>query len=149
MSSIPLSSLLENLGSGVALLEMGNHPRVIYVSSSFCRLIGADHKTYPLPKPLSELIHPDDLVSLEETLRNGLARGEMVEHTHRISPAEGTGRWAWWHIRAVRIEYDSPDPVLLVTGMDISRFKETEQLQETQIRRLQAALDQTSKRLWR
>lgn len=148
VSSIPLSSLLENLGSGVALLEMGNHPRVIYVSSSFCRLIGADHKTYPLPKPLSELIHPDDLVSLEETLRNGLARGEMVEHTHRISPAEGTGRWAWWHIRAVRIEYDSPDPVLLVTGMDISRFKETEQLQETQIRRLQAALDQTSKRLW-
>ena len=81
MSSIPLSSLLENLGSGVALLEMGNHPRVIYVSSSFCRLIGADHKTYPLPKPLSELIHPDDLVSLEETLRNGLARGE------------------WWSIR--------------------------------------------------
>lgn len=147
VNSILLGGLLENMGSGVALLEMGDTPQVIYVSPSFCRLIGADHKTYPLPQPLSELIHPDDLVSLLETLEAGLAQGTMVEHSHRVSADQGA-RWAWWQIRAMRIEYDAPHPVLLITGVDISPFKEAEQRQAEENRRLQAALDQTAKRLW-
>ena len=147
VNSILLSGLLENLGSGVALLEMGDVPQVIYVSPSFCRLIGVDSKSYPLPQPLTELIHPDDLVSLLETVRDGLARGVMVEHTHRVR-ADNGARWAWWQIRAMRIEYDAPHSVLLITGVDISQFKETEQRQAEENRRLQTALDQTSKRIW-
>ena len=58
-SVITLSALLENMESGVALLEMGEVPRIVYVSPSFCRLIGADSKGFPLPKPLSDLVHPD------------------------------------------------------------------------------------------
>ena len=147
VNTIPLSGLLENMDSGVALLEMGGAPRVIYVSPSFCRILGADPQTFPLPKPLAELIHPDDLVSLEETLREGLRREETVEHTHRVARG-GRGQWAWWHIRATQVEYDAPDPVLLITTTDISQFKAVEEHQEEQIQRLQAAFDQTSKQLW-
>ena len=147
VNSIPLAGLLEELDSGVALLEMGQAPQVIYVSPSYCRLMGADVRTFPLPSPLSGLIHPDDLAGLERVLREGLERGEAVENTHRTALDSSLG-WHWWHIRAVRVEYDNPNPVMLVTAMDVSRFKETEGRQREQIRRLRCALDQTAKRVW-
>ncbi len=147
VNAILLSELLENMGSGVALLEMGEAPQVIYVSPSFCSLIGADVQAFPLPKLLGELIHPDDLLPLVEILRAGLSSGGTVEHSHRVAAGRGC-QWLWWHVKAMRIEYDAPNPVMLITAMDISQFKETQQRQEDQIRRLQAALNQTSKRLW-
>ena len=147
VNSIPLSGLLEQMDSGVALLEMGEDPKVIYVSPSYCRILGADIQTFPLPKPLSGLIHPDDLVGLERTLREGLRREAAVEHTHRVRAAGGR-KWLWWHIRAKQVEYDNPHPVMLITAMDVSRFKETEQRQGRKIQQLQAAFDQTSKRMW-
>ena len=147
VNTIPLSGLLKEMDSGVALLEMGEYPRVIYVSPSFCRLIGADAKTYPLPQPLSGLIHPDDRVELEQALREGLRQGKAVEHAHRVSAGDGE-RWFWWHIRAVQIDYDNPYPVMLVTTTDISRFKESEQRLEEINQRLQVAFNQTTQRLW-
>lgn len=147
VNSILLSELLENMGSGVALLEMGEAPQVVYVSPSFCGLIGAERETYPLPQLLEELIHPDDLLPLLETLREGLSSGKTVEHSHRVFSRGGAG-WLWWHIQAMRIEYDAPNPVMLITAMDITQFMETQRRQEDQIRGLQAALAQTSKQLW-
>ena len=137
VNSIPLSGLLEQMDSGVALLEMGEDPKVIYVSPSYCRILGADIQTFPLPKPLSGLIHPDDLVGLERTLREGLRREAAVEHTHRVRAAGGR-KWLWWHIRAKQVEYDNPHPVMLITAMDVSWFKETEQRQGRKIQQLQA-----------
>ena len=147
VNTIPFSGLLEQMGSGVALLEMGPVPQVIYVSPSYCRIIGADVRTFPLPQALSQLIHPDDLVGLERALREGLLQGAAAEHTHRIS-GDGGRTWHWWHIRATQVEYNNPNPVMLITAMDVSQFKQTQLDQEEQIRKLQTALDQTAKRLW-
>ena len=147
VNSILLSVLLENLFSGVALVEMGEAPSLIYVSPSFCRIIGTDPASYPLPQPLRDLIHPDDVGSLLAALRKSLRDGAPVEHSHRVCTVDRS-KWMWWNIRAVQIEYDFSAPVLLVTAMDVSQFKETERRQEEQIRRLRAALDQTSRRLW-
>ena len=147
VNTITLSGLLENMESGVALLEMGEIPQVIYVSPSFCRIIGSDPESFPLPKPLSELIHPDDQVSLLRTLREGLQSGATVEHTHRVCAGDGKN-WLWWQVRAAQIEYDGASPVMLITTVDVSRFKEAQRRQEEQIRRLQTAFDQTSKQLW-
>ena len=147
VNTISLSWLLEQMDSGVALLELGTSPQLIYVSPSFCRIVGMDIKDLPLPLPLTQLIHPDDLVSLEQALRAGLQSEEAAEHTHRIT-VDGGRTWHWWHVRANRTEYDGPNPVMLVTAIDVSRFKEEELRQSEQIRRLQAALDQTSKQLW-
>lgn len=147
VNTITLSALLENMGSGVVLLEMCEAPRVIYVSPSFCRIIGSAPEAFPLPKPLNELIHPDDYNSLLEALDKGIRQNAVVEHTHRVCAGGGQG-WLWWHIRAAQIEYDDKVPVMLVTTTDVSQFKETQQRQEEQIRRLQTAFDQTSKRIW-
>ncbi len=147
VNTIPLSGLLKDMGSGVALLEMGRAPQVLYVSPSFCRIIGIDPHSFHLPVPLSTLIHPDDLPSLEQALREGLQQGRPVEHTHRVISGDGE-HWLWWHIRAVGIDYDGPDPVMMVTTTDISRFKESEQRLEEINQRLQTAFDQTTQRVW-
>ena len=75
VSTITLSSLLEKMEGGVALLEMGERPQVIYVSPSLCRIVGANPDTCPMPRPLAELLHPDDLNPLLNALRDGLRRG--------------------------------------------------------------------------
>lgn len=144
---IQFSELLENMGSGVALLEMSENPKVIYVSPSFCRIIGEEPDTFTLPKPLTELIHPDDIEGLKEILKSGIPAGEIIEHTHRVSVKNGT-EWFWWHVWAVQIDYDSKYPVMLITTVDISRFKEKEELQTEKITLLQSALEQTTKRIW-
>lgn len=92
------------------------------------------------------MIHPDDLVDLERTLRRGIRQGSSVEHTHRVS-ADGEN-WFWWHIRATRIEYSNPYPVLLVTTTDVSRFKESEKRLQQLNQRLQSALEQTAQGMW-
>ena len=144
---ITLGALLKNMESGVALLEMGEAPRIIYVSPSFCRMIGVEQETYPLPKLLEELIHPQDLKGVLSVLRGGVGTAQIVESTHRVRAGAGRG-WFWWQVRAVQIEYDSPSPVMMVTTTDVSKFKETQQDQEEHIRRLQTAFDLTSRRLW-
>ena len=146
VNTIPLGGLLEYMDSGVALLEMGSPYRLIYVSPSFCRLIGADAHTYALPHPLCDMVHPDDLADLEQALQTGLSQNSCVDHTHRVS-ADGKV-WRWWHIRAVQIEYSNPHPVMLVTATDVSRFKENEsQLREVN-ERLQSAFEQTTQSMW-
>lgn len=147
VSAIPLSGLLKELDSGVALLEMGSVPQVTYVSPSFCRMIGAEPRSYHLPVPLSALIHPDDLPSLEQAIREGLQAGQAVEHTHRVISGDSE-RWLWWHIRAAVIDHDGPAPVMMVTTTDISRFKESEQRLAEINQRLQTAFDQTTQRVW-
>ena len=146
VNTIPLMGLLEEMDSGVALLEMGEPMRIIYASPSFCRILGADPQNYAMPKLLSELVHPDDRLSLERALRSALKMGTTSEHTHRVS-ADGEN-WHWWHVRAVRITYRNPYPVLLVTTTDISTFKENERRLQEINERLSIALDQTTRCVW-
>ena len=146
VNTIPLSGLLEHMDSGVSLLEMGEQIRVIYVSPSFCRILGVDSKKYVLPKPLSSIVHPDDLAPLSLALRRGLEKNETVDHTARVTP-DGNA-WFWWHIRASKIDYNNPHPVMLVTTTDISRFKESEQRLQEINERLQSAFEQTTQGMW-
>lgn len=146
VNTISLGGLLENMDSGVALLEMGETIRLIYVSPSFCRVLGVEAEHFPLPRSLAQIIHPDDWPHLEQTLRQGAAQGGHIQHTHRISP-DGKA-WFWWQIRASRIEYNNPYPVMLVTTTDVSPFKENEtQLLESN-ERLRSAFEQTTQGMW-
>ena len=138
VNTIPLSGLLQEMDSAVALLELGPLLQVIYVSPSYCRIIGVDSKDFPLPAPLARLIHPDDLAALDHALREGQRQGQAVEHTHRIS-GDGGDTWHWWHIRATQVAYDNPHPVMLITAMDVSLFKETERRQAERIQAFQVS----------
>ena len=146
VNTIPLTGLLEYMDSGVALLEMDDPMNLLYVSPSFCRILGVDPKVYTMPKSLGELVHPEDRMELEQTLWKGLNQRQWVEHTHRVS-LDGV-HWSWWHIRAVQIDYDNPYPVMLVTTTDISHYKENERRLEEINQRLQIAFDQTTQILW-
>ena len=70
--ALSLSELLENLDSGVSLMEMSEPPRILYVSPSFCRLLGVDAEKYTVPRLVSQLVHPDDLRSLLRIVQQGL-----------------------------------------------------------------------------
>ena len=146
VGAIPLTGLLEYMDSGVILLEMCDPLQMLYVSPSFCRILGVDSKAYAMPKRLDELVHPDDLQGLEKALRGDPVSGRPVEYTLRVS--KDGQRWAWWQLRAVTIEYDDPYPVMMVTTTDISRYKENEIRLEEINERLQIAFDQTTQSLW-
>lgn len=146
IGAIPLNQLLETMASGVALVEMDPQPQVIYLSPSFCRLIGADPDDCPVPRPLAAMVHPDDLCAFEQALQDGLRADHPVEHTHRVAAADG--RWLWFLVRAERINYDNPRPVLLVTGSDITACKERERRLEEANRRLSVAFDQVAQQMW-
>lgn len=146
VNTIPLSGLLENMDSGVALLEMSDPIQIIYVSPSFFRQLDVKPQSYTLPRPLSSFIHPDDFPKLEQALRTALSKGGSVDYTNRVSVDNST--WMWWRIRATRIDYNNPNPVLLVTTTDISRFKESEQRLQAINERLQSAFEQTTQGLW-
>ena len=70
--ALSLDELLENLDSGVSLLEMSDLPRLLYISPSFCHLLGVDAEEYIAPRLLSQLVHPDDLRSLLRIVQQGL-----------------------------------------------------------------------------
>lgn len=147
VSAISLNSLLESMEGGIALLEMGKILKIIYVSPSFCRILGVQPDSIRLPLSLSELIHPDDWADLEETLRLSLREDKAAEHLHRVvSPKNGS--YLWWRIRAVHIDYRNPCPVMLVTTTDISPFKEQADHFQSLSQRYRAALKQTAQKLW-
>ena len=146
VNTIPLTGLLEHMESAVVLLELSQDIRILYVSPSFCRIVGIDLDGYTLPRPLSTLVHPDDLPGLDQMLRDCLAGKQPAGHTHRIS-ADGQ-RWIWMHIRASHIDYDNPYPVMLVTATDISEFKSRELRAQQVIQQLQTAFEQTTQSLW-
>ena len=132
--------------SGLALLEMGPSMRIIYVSPSFFRAIGMTADRCALPCSLSRIIHPDDIKDFERVLRKGLEKGNLVNHTHRVSP-DGI-KWMWWQVRAYQISYDNPYPVMLITTTDVSAFKERELRLREANRRLETAFEQTAQHLW-
>ncbi len=144
--ALSLSELLENLDSGVSLMEMSEPPRILYVSPSFCRLLGVDAEKYTVPRLVSQLVHPDDLRSLLRIVQQGLEQGKCVEHIHRVS-ADGE-HWRWWRIRAAHIPYENPYPVVLVTAADISQLKEHERCLEEEGERLRLAFSQTNQLMW-
>lgn len=147
VNAISLVKLLEYMDDGVALLEMGEHLQIIYVSPSYCRICGEEYEGFKLPRMLEELVHPDDLPGLVAALRAGLTRGETVEYDHRAY-AKAQGRELWLHIRANVVEYALENPVMLVTISDITRSRQEREALKLANRRLQAAFDQTSMGMW-
>lgn len=144
--AVPLTELLEYMDSGVALIEVGSAMHMIYVSPSFCRMVGMAPQEFVLPRQLEDFVHPDDVAELQAVLQEGVRSGKTVEHTHRVS---GDGvHWAWWHIRAGKIEYGSACPVMLVTSTDISAYKESEYRLQELNDRLQIAFEQTNQTMW-
>lgn len=109
---VQLRSLLEYMDGGLVLLEIGAQIRQLYVSPSFCRLLGCD------PAAAGSLqscvrIHPDDQPALAEALRRGVREDAPIDQLFRCSAMGGP--WRLMRANAARIPYPASSWPVLVT----------------------------------
>ena len=139
-AGIELKALIDNIDGGIALLEIGEEIRSIYLSRSYIRMM---HITYEGIKQANNrvlaFIHHEDMASVEDMLRRGADTCLPVEAVFRRPAASGGAKWC--HMRAVRIAYDySEAPVLVAIVTDVTNLKETELKYEAQKKQLETVL---------
>lgn len=137
---IQLQALIDNIDGGIALLEIGDDIKAVYLSHSYVKLMqvsyfdvkAADNKVF-------DFIHKDDINQVAEMLRQGATSDKSVEAVFRR--LSDSGKTKWHHIRAVRIQYeDSDKPVLLAIVTDVTNLKESALNFQAQKRQLETVL---------
>lgn len=137
---VQLQALIDNIDGGIALLEVGAEISSLYMSRSYVRLmglysIGADYKT----NQIFMFIHEDDVAQVQERLRQGAQSTSPVDAVFRRLTRGGETKW--YHLRAVRIPYESSDkPVLLAIVTDVTNLKTAELNYQTQKKQLETVL---------
>jgi len=139
-ASIQLQALIDNIEGGIALLEVSDEIRAIFLSSSYVKLM---HLSYVGIKRAEnrvfDFIYRDDKAQVEETLKQGAASGRPVEAVFRRQADDG--KIKWYHMRAVRIQYeDSKNAVLIAIVTDVTNLKETERNYQAQKKQLETVL---------
>lgn len=145
VNAMRLKGMLEHICSGVAMLEMDTPVKFIYVSPSFCRMIGVEVQRLS-NAPVLEFIHPDDHVEFEKMLRMGVEQSIEISCICRIQ--SNKNGWLWCRIHVVKVDHDSSHPVLLMTANDISDLKEKESYLKENNELLQMVFDQTMQGIW-
>ena len=148
LAAMPMSSLLESMDSGVAMLDVSSQePRITYASPALCRMLGIQDRR-PVPaSTLEDRIHPDDYPLLVQKLKEASGPDGGVDVTVRIScPSDGS--WMWWRFRAAGMDAEEDGHSVLVAVSDVTAFKRTQIQLEDVNERLRMAFDQTSQRLW-
>ncbi|NLA88081.1 MAG: PAS domain-containing protein, partial [Clostridiales bacterium] len=137
---IQLQALIDNIDGGIALLEIANEVRAIFLSHSYVRLMNLNYKGIKeADNRVFDFIHKDDIAQVEETLRLGAESGKPVEAVFRRQTDSGETKWH--HIRAVRIQYENSDkPVLIAIVTDVTNLKMTELNFRAQKRQLETVL---------
>ena len=146
VNTIPVNSLLESLDSGIALLEVTDEIKAIYISPSMARMLEIE-EDIKLPLSISRWVHPEDIARFKSLIDKAIADGSSVEQVQRVM-AESGKSWRWWHIKANRIKFGTTSPVLIVTTNDVTSFKEKEMKLEDTNSILKTAFNQTSQHLW-
>lgn len=124
VNAVRLKGLLDYIDSGVAMIEVKKELAFIYVSPAFARMLGREADEM-MKMPVFSSVHPEDRRELEHLLRTKVVgMNQPVNHELRIRQTDG--RIRWWKLHAVRVEYNEKYPVVLLTGNDITEFKERE-----------------------
>ncbi len=139
-AGIELKALINNIDGGIALLEIGEEIRSIYLSSSYVRMM---HLSYEGIKQADNriltFIDPEDMPAVEAMLREGAVTGRPAESVFRRRTRSGAIKWH--HMRAVRIAYKySDNPVMIAIVTDVTNLKETELKYEAQKKQLETVL---------
>ncbi len=137
---VQLQALIDNIDGGIALLEIGNEIKAIFFSQSYLKLMQmSDNGVKEADNKVFDFIVKDDIKQVEETLHQGALSGKPVEAVFRkLTESEDT---KWYHIRAVRIEYDGSDkPVLIAIVTDVTNLKVTELNFQAQKKQLETVL---------
>lgn len=138
-----LRALLDNIDNGLAMIEIDEPMRFLYVSPSFARMLGRSVEEVR-ELPVLDIIHPDDRSGLIEQIRHHvLSDNEPYSHICRV--IRSSGEFRWWRIRAVQVDESDNAPSILLTATDISDSKGT----ETDLRDIyQVVMDQATQGVW-
>ncbi|SHI15978.1 diguanylate cyclase (GGDEF) domain-containing protein [Sporobacter termitidis DSM 10068] len=139
-ATIQLQALIDNIDGGIMLLEAGSELRAIFLSHSFVNQMNLSYSGIKqADNRIFDLIHQDDIAPVEAQLRQGAASWKPVEAVFRRQ--KDNGRISWYHLRAVRIQYESsPYPVLLAIVTDVTNLKETALNYQAQKKQLETVL---------
>lgn len=148
VSTIKLSTLIENINGGISLIEVGSSLRLLYASPGFLQMLDEKKEDFKIPCEIERIgIHPEDLPDYENAVRGIAKNGGIADRTYRISKDQI--HWKWLHARAVKISYPGTSlPVVLSLVMDASTLKEKQEALEEQNECLRNALGQTGSILW-
>lgn len=146
VNAVRIRSLLDYIDSGVAMIDVGEPMTFVYASSAFARMLGIDKKELEKTSVV-EFIHLDDRnMVLELFKKKVIEKNETVSQVTRVVSRDG--RIHWWRVHAVRVEYGEKKPLVLITVVDISDFKEKESILEQKNDVLQMAMNQTTQGIW-
>lgn len=124
VSALRLRALLDNIDSGVAMIELAETLRFIYVSPSLARMLGRS-VAETMELSVRDVVHPEDWDKLMKGLHSHvLGKGESGSIIFRALMC--SGKPAWWQIHAIQVDENEQNPVILVTAIDISEMKERE-----------------------
>lgn len=139
-ASIQLKALIDNIDGGIALLELADKIRSIYLSGSFVNQMKLSYDGIKkADNRIFSLIFPDDVQHVEQTLRDGAANDKPVEVVFRKQASDG--RICWYHMRAGLISFEnSVNPVMIGIFTDVTNLKETEINYAAQKKQLETVL---------
>jgi diguanylate cyclase (GGDEF)-like protein len=137
---IQLQALIDNIDGGIALLEVGDDIRAIFLSHSYVRQMNLSYSGIKqADNRVFDFIHGDDIAQVKEALQRGAASGKPTEAVFRRET--GNNRLKWYHLRAVRIQYENSEkPVLLAIVTDVTNLKETALNFQAQKKQLETVL---------
>ncbi len=138
--SIQLKALIDNIDGGIALLELGDAVRSIYLSRNFVRLMELSYdRILAADNKILTLLATEDFERIECALRNGADAGNTVEDVFKLQLSNENVRW--FHLCAVSIDYkQSAYPVVLAILTDVTTLKQTELLYERDKKHLEMVL---------
>ncbi len=140
-AGIQLKALIDNIDGGIALIEVSDDIKTIYLSRSCINFMQlSDEAIKKADNRILTLLREEDARSIENTLRRGAESNTAVEAVFRTTGEDD--RLKWFHMRAVRIPYEASDkPVLIAIFTDVTNLKETELKYEAQKKQLETVLN--------
>ena len=123
---------LVNVSPGITYIY-GSKSGAIFWSNRVKEVLGfSPDKLHKNPNIWMESIHPDDLPSVKNIIRNATI-SEKFDIEYRIKDANG--HWHWLHDRSISIRKDNDEIIIEGLATDITNRKETEdKLKETEQR---------------
>lgn len=121
------------------VMRIGEDGERLYTSSSAKEILGWDIDE--LRGPRWDLVHPDDVQAVAQTMENLRAAGGMTTVTYRVRHKSGNYVWIEAHARLVPTIESNGQPEIFCTGRDVTHRIEAEQTLAENQRRLIAITD--------
>ncbi|WP_052515573.1 sigma-54 interaction domain-containing protein [Dethiosulfatarculus sandiegensis] len=123
--------LAEHVPAGVALMQDG---KLIFVNQTFCTMFGYTNPAELIDKPSAHLLVEEDRTRHTKVIKN-LSKQEDSKLNFQWTGVGRQGRKFWFEGRPVPIEWQGR-PAVLSFVMDITEFKQREELMEKESRQL-------------